>query len=122
MDIRPVVVGYVWRQFAEKCAGAHAIDTLADYFTPLQLGVGVPGGCKAAVHSTRQFQSNMRDDYIIAKLDFSDASNCLHWDAMLECVKQIIPELTSFVSLQSAFHFPDYHADAAVLDSNGTRN
>ena len=39
--IRPIVVGYVWRRLAEKCARAQAIDTLADYFTLLQLDVEI---------------------------------------------------------------------------------
>ena len=54
VGIRPIVVGNVWRRLAVKYASAHAID-IADYFTPLQLGVGVPGGCEAVVHATRRF-------------------------------------------------------------------
>ena len=89
--ICPIVVRYVWRRLAAKCASVHAIDTLADYFTRLQLGVGVPGDWEAAVHVTKRFLSNMPDDYIIAKLYFFNAFNCLHRNAMLERVNEIIP-------------------------------
>ena len=73
--IRPIVVGYVCRRLTAKCAIAHAIETLADYFNPLQVGVGVAGGCEAAVHVTRRFLSTMPADNIIVKLDFSNAFN-----------------------------------------------
>ena len=33
--IRPIVVGYVCRRLTAKCASAHAIKSLADYFNPL---------------------------------------------------------------------------------------
>ena len=77
---------------------------IADYFTPLQLGVEVPGGCEAAVHATRRFLSNMPDDYIIANLDFYNAFNCLHRDAMLERVNEIIPEHYNFCHLAYSQH------------------
>ena len=50
-SIRPIVVGYVWRCLAAKSASIPATNTLAHYFSPLQLGVGVPGGCEAAMHA-----------------------------------------------------------------------
>ena len=73
--IRPIVDGYGWRRLTAQCASAYAIDTIADYFTPLQLGVGVQGGCDAAVHATRLFLFKMPDDYIIVKLDFFNTFN-----------------------------------------------
>ena len=47
--IRLIVVGYVLRRLAAKCASAYTNETL-DYFNPRQVGIGVPGGCEAAVH------------------------------------------------------------------------
>ena len=97
--ISPIVVSYVWRRLVAKCTSAHAINTLADDFTPIKLSVGVPGGCQAAVHATRRFLYNMPIDYIIAKLDFSNIFNCLHSDAILERANEIIPELSKFCHL-----------------------
>ena len=97
--IRPIVVGYVWRRLTAKCASAHAIESLADYLNPLQVGVGVAGGCEAAVHATRRFLSTMPADNIIVKLDFSNAFNSLHREYMLECVSEVIPELYKFCHL-----------------------
>ena len=36
---------------AAKCANAFATAALNDYFMPHQLGVGVSGGCEAAIHA-----------------------------------------------------------------------
>ena len=76
--IRPIAVGYMWRRIAAKCVNAFAISSLGDYFAPTQLGVGISGGCEAAVHAARRFIENMPSDYSVAKLDFSNAFNNLH--------------------------------------------
>ena len=94
--IRPIVVGYVWMRLTAKCASAHAIESMADYFNPLQVEVGVAGGCEAAVHATRRFLSTMPADNIVVKLFFSNAFNSLHRDYMLERVSEVIPELYIF--------------------------
>src|SRR6218665_2453133 len=43
--LRPIAIGYVWRRLTAKCANKHAITKLSAYFAPLQLGIGIPGGC-----------------------------------------------------------------------------
>ena len=102
--IRPIVVGYIWRCLAAKCASVHATNTLTDYFSHIQLGVGVPGGCVAAVHAARCFTSNMPPDNILVKMDFSNAFNCLHRDFMLERVNEVISELYNCCHLAYSHH------------------
>ena len=63
------------------CANSYAISELSDLFSPIQLGVGVPGGCEAAVHAARRYAEDMPDDHFIVKLDFSNVFNSLHRDA-----------------------------------------
>lgn len=92
-DVRPIAVGYTWRRIAAKCANTFALSKLTDYFNPLQLGVGIPGGCEAAVHSTRRFIEGMQADDVVVKLDFRNAFNCLHRDTMLKAVFEKVPEL-----------------------------
>jgi len=87
--IRPIAIGYTWRRIAAKCANAHATAVLAGYLQPLQLGVGTPGGCEAAVHATRRFVESMPAGHCVVKLDFSNAFNSLHRDAKLAALKQI---------------------------------
>jgi len=68
--IRPIAVGYTLRLIAAKCANSYATNQLAGYFSPIHLGVGLPGGSEAAVHATRRFIEAMTDGHVVAKLDF----------------------------------------------------
>ena len=95
--LRPIAVGYIWRRLAANCANRYAVARLTAHFAPLQLGIGVPGGCEAAVHATRRFASSMGPDQVLVKLDFANAFNTLRRDVMLKSVLDIIPELYPFV-------------------------
>lgn len=104
--IRPIAIGGTFRRLTAKCASAFAVSKLAPLLAPHQLGVGVPGGCEAAVHATRRFLSSAPNDAVLAKLDFSNAFNSLHRDAMLSAVFEFAPELYRYCYLaysQSSF-------------------
>src|SRR6218665_3852412 len=94
--IRPIAVGYTLRRLAAKCANTHAVAKLSTLLTPIQLGVGVPGGAEAAVHATRRWVTSMPTDCVLVKLDFANAFNTLRRDSLLEAVARNIPELYSF--------------------------
>jgi hypothetical protein len=57
--IRPIAIGLTLRRLAAKCANSVGVARLNCYFTPRQLGVGIPGGCEAAIHSTRRFSQSL---------------------------------------------------------------
>jgi len=97
--IRPIAIGYTWRRIAAKCANSFACAQTLPLLSPLQLGVAVSGGCEAAIHATRRFVENMPAGHVVAKLDFSNAFNSLHRDAMLESVCRLVPEIYRFCSL-----------------------
>ena len=97
--VRPIAVGYTWRRLAAKCANSYALSLLRPYLSPRQLGAGIPGGCEAAVHATRRFVESMPADHLVAKLDFSNAFNCLCRSRMLGEVSKRIPELYKFCHL-----------------------
>ena len=82
-----------------KCANISALEKVADIFQPVQLGVGVSGGCEAAIHSTRRFASDMPESHVLVKLDFKNAFNCIHRDILLDRVAEVIPELYPFCHL-----------------------
>ena len=89
---------------AAKCACTHATEVLSGYFSPRQVGIGVPGGCEAAVHAIRRFMEGMRGVYVVVKLDFSNAFNCLHRDFMLELVVEMVPRFYRFCHLEYSKH------------------
>ena len=70
---------------------------MAERFLPVQLGFGVPRATEAAVHAARCFVSNLQSGQGLLKLDFSNAFNTLDRNAMLESVRQELPELYPFV-------------------------
>ena len=97
--IRPIAIGFTLRRLIAKCASRFAAKKLDGYFAPRQLGFGSSGGCEAAVHAARRFINSMPSDFVVAKLDFSNAFNCLHRDVMLTAVKDQLPELYNFCHL-----------------------
>ena len=78
--MRPIVVGLVLRRLASKLVAKHATAKLAVKLSPLQLGVGIPGGMEAAIHSARRFVENIDQDSMIVKLDYRNAFNTLRRD------------------------------------------
>ena len=66
---------------------------------PEQLGLGTRGGCEAAVHATRRFITDMPPSHVIAKLDFSNAFNNVHRNAMLFAVADSVPKIYRFCHL-----------------------
>ena len=57
--IRPIAIGYTWRQLAAKWANHHIIEETSKFLYPLQLGVGIPGGTEATVHAPRRLVFDM---------------------------------------------------------------
>ena len=95
-DIRPIAIGYTLGRIAAKFANNFALTVLGNKLLSKQLGLGCPSGFKAAVHATRRFMSNMPADFVIAKLDFSNAFNSLRRDVMLSAVAENTPDIYRF--------------------------
>ena len=110
---------YTWRRLAAKCANMYATAKLSDLLQPLQLGVGVKGGCEAAVHTSRRLITDMKSDWVVAKLDFSNALNTLRRDRMLQAVSASVPELLPFC--KSAYQDPSVlaYGNRTVMSCEG---
>ena len=91
--IRPIAIGYTWRRLAAKCANLLVVGKMSQILSPLQLGVGVPGGAEAALHAARRYVSQMPDSHVVVKLDFTNAFNTLRRDCLLEAIARDVPEL-----------------------------
>jgi len=63
-DIRPIVVGFSLRRVVSKCATSFGTIHLTGFFHPHQLGVGIPNGCEAAIHSARRYLEAMPPDHM----------------------------------------------------------
>jgi len=89
-------IGFTLRHLVSKCASSFGVSRLADYFSPVQLGVGTAGGCEAAVHATRRYLETMPPGWVLVKLDFSNAFNSLHRSDMLLAIRERLPELYAY--------------------------
>ena len=94
--IRPIAVGVTLRRLASKCANTYGAARMASLFGPRQLGVGIKGGCDAAIHSARRYLQTLPPDHIMVKLDFTNAFNSLHRSDMLLSISDHLPELYAF--------------------------
>jgi len=94
--VRPIAVGMTLRRLASKCASSYGVARMAHLLSPRQLGVGIAGGCEAAVHSARRYLQTLEPDHIMVKLDFANAFNSLHRSKMLLAIRDYLPELYAF--------------------------
>jgi len=108
--VRPIAIGYTWRRLAAKCVNTYALSKLSSYLHPIQVGVGVKGGCEAAVHAVRRYLEGMPDDYAVVKLDFKNAFNCVNRTIMLSEVYTVLPDIYQFCHLS--------YSDSSVLKYN----
>ena len=84
------------RRLAAKCANAFVIKRRSEELKPIQVGVGICGGAEAAVHATRRLLSNLPDNHVFVKLDFTNAFNSVRRDAILTTVAEKMPDLYRF--------------------------
>ena len=95
--ISPIAFGQTLRRLVTKCLSRRVAVTVGADLVPLQLGCGVPLGCEATAHATRQYLHHMPQDHLLLKLDFRNAFNSLWRDKMLEAVQQYISNLSLFI-------------------------
>jgi hypothetical protein len=115
-DIRPTVVGYVWRLPA-KVACNYIKMASAPLLAPRQLGFGVTRGAEAAVRAARCYVDSMQQGQLFLKIDFMNAFNIQRRDAIFEAVARYFPELLVFMfsitGHTSNLHMGDYLRQSA---------
>jgi hypothetical protein len=70
------------------------------HFAPAQLGVAIPGGAEAAVHTARAWYDRHQGQpgKVLVKLDFKNAFNLVSRQAVLDAVTARFPALTRWVT------------------------
>ena len=95
--IRPITVGNVLRRLAGKIVSHRVMSVMGALVGPAQLGYGIRGGCEAAVHATRTFLEELGNIRVLLKMDFRNAFNTVHRDAMLRAVQTHLPHYFRYV-------------------------
>ena len=98
--IRPIAVGNVFRRLASKIAAKRVIPELRRQLSPVQLGVGVNGGCEAAAYAVRVFvqSSVVPENNVLIKLDMKNAFNTVRRDHFLEVCSSRAPSILHLAS------------------------
>ena len=121
--IRPIVVGEVFRRLISKlCVAAVKGDTL-NYFQPLQLGVGVPGGSEAVLHSfNRAIRStDLAPDTLLVLVDFVNAFNEVNRQAFLDIVHAKYPIIYPWVFYCYSIGAPLFIYDNVISATTGVQ-
>ena len=81
------------RRLFSKLALGEAAQEVAAFLEPCQLGVGVPFGCEAVVHTARQWLGRNEGDAgkVMVMIDMANAFNTLDRSAVRNGVRRLTP-------------------------------
>ena len=122
--VRPVAVGLLFRRLCSKLATASAREDAVSFLRPLQVGFGVRGGCEAAIHAARSFVVEGRhqsDPFVLLKLDFKNAFNCIRRDKILFTVFEKFPKIYQYVFNSYGSQSSLIFGDETILSSEGVQ-
>ena len=96
---RPIAVREVLRRLVSNCLSRCILTDALQVLTPLQVGVGVRGGCEAVVHSVSHILEDMNlpsTSKCTLLLDYSNTFNSISRAIMFEEVRARIPTLAAW--------------------------
>ena len=98
--IRPIAVGNVLRRMASKIAAKRFMPELHRQLPPVQLGIGISGGCEAAAHAVCAFVQSpvVPGINLLVKLDMKNAFNTVRRDHFLEVCSPRAPSILCLAS------------------------
>ena len=120
--IRPIAVGSVFRRVTAKVASRYACELMASTFKPKQLGVGVPGGCEAAIHSAREFVQSSHsssEQQILVKVDVRNAFNSIDRVAFLQKILDHCPQIYPLLRQTYGFSSPLFYGEKEIHSETG---
>ena len=122
--VRPIAIGNTLRRLTAKAAAFAAKETVKSKLFPHQVGVAVPGGAEAIVHTARSYcRSNLESDdpVLFLKVDFKNAFNSVRRDKLLRLVRE---ELKSFYPFIYQCYFKPSHLffnNSSLLSAEGVQ-
>ena len=98
--LRPIAIGEVLRRLISKCVARAVQSEAVSFLSPLQVGVGIPGGCEAIVHSLASLLNDCSippESRCTLLVDFSNAFNSIDRGLMFEEARARIPSMSSWL-------------------------
>ena len=108
-DCRPVACPSPLRRIIEKAAMDDGIDDLRTELAPVQLAVGVKGGCEVMAHAAR-LALELHPDWVAVKLDVHNAHNEFSRDCALKSIakrpriRRLLPALHATKVVAARLH------------------
>ena len=98
--VRPIAIGEVLPRLVGKCLMRSVREDAHHYLCPAQVGVGVPSGAEAAVHTTRAWMRRQASTSgkVLVKLDFANAFNTVSRQAVVDAAVAHFPGLARWVA------------------------
>lgn len=84
--VRPIAIGEAFTKLAGLYVLAQVREALPPMFSPIQLGIGAPGGSERAVHAIRAAIESTGPDSIAVFTDARNAFNSCHRSSVLSAV------------------------------------
>lgn len=96
--VRPIAVGEVLRRLVSKCLMSVILPQAIECLSPLQLGVGIPGGSESIIHAVNLHLSsnNPSSDKPTLLVDFTNAFNSIDRSSMFSSIRQRLPSLSAW--------------------------
>jgi hypothetical protein len=122
--IRPIVVGEVIRRLISKLCVSAVYYKATEYLQPLQLGVGVKGGCEAVLHAfNRSIRNNpnLNPESILSLVDFKNAFNEVNRNIFLLEVQAKFPKIFPWVVFCYSLEAPLFIENNMIYASTGVQ-
>lgn len=98
-DVRPIIMGNVFRRIAAKAACVEKKEDFVKFFASLQFGL-TKAGCERIIHELRATLDGLPEesDLVTLLIDLENAFNVVSRQRILEQVAEHFPDLYAFVS------------------------
>ena len=97
--LRPIAVGEVLQRLVSKCATCAVLSDSLLILSPLQVSVGISGGCDAVLHSILSiiYDTNIPSENKFTLLvDFSNAFNSINCATLFKEVRYRLPQIAAW--------------------------
>ena len=98
--LHPIAVGEVLRRLTSKCVSRAVHAESISALSPLQVGVGIPHGCEAIVHSVVSLLNDSTfppDSRFLLLVDFSNAFNSTDRKCLFDEARSRIPSMSAWL-------------------------
>jgi hypothetical protein len=120
--IRPIAIGESFVRIAARLANRAVVPAIANFLSPTQFGIGVPGGTEIVAHlSNLLLRSNSGNPaYGIATLDISNAFNSIGRNCIWHSIRSHCPLLAPFFLWSYGTASPLFLSNGSLIGHSAT--